>query len=422
MLVSQNIVNRWYNKNHWIYRQFAYLFKNPLWSKTIPNGFSVCPYFWLALFSAFLFKPFFVFPLYGLSRLLRPIFAKSGEIAVGIGATMLLSAAILLVYMVYDTFDWFYPITAATTIVLFFSSWHDAKQYKFQHEKHSPKLLIPFLPSVAIGTVLFFVDNLEFWKWMSGYKAIWNSILEIPSLIVSLFTFKMFFDFPFVPAILITLATSSAAIFVSEKVSNYLKSKEIKNKEKMTIEEYNNIYLYPFFDEMMVEDAVEKHQLLHLTNEQMNAFKKEYLELLHKKLPSNWKEMIGRKMEIVLDANDDFTAFSRFRDELAYSPRTTTVNEELNSIICDVRINDVEINQLIEKYNDISTKNHLKRISQMTCIKNTRIDKICETIETHWFKIYVEIKTVVAYLSTLIKAKKQGWCPYIRFEDKNSNQ
>jgi len=57
MLVSSNIVNRWYQKDHWIYKQFSFLFNNPLYQKKIPGGFSVCPYFWLSLFSFFIGRP-----------------------------------------------------------------------------------------------------------------------------------------------------------------------------------------------------------------------------------------------------------------------------------------------------------------------------------------------------------------------------
>lgn len=68
MLVSENIVRQWYRKDSWVYRNFEYLFKNPLWSKEPPTGFSVCPYFWLSLFSFFIFRPTAV----GLSRIVAP--------------------------------------------------------------------------------------------------------------------------------------------------------------------------------------------------------------------------------------------------------------------------------------------------------------------------------------------------------------
>jgi len=70
MLVPENIVRQWYHKNSWVYRNFEYLFKNALWSKQVPEGFSVCPYFWLSLFSFFVFRPIVT----AWSRALSPLF------------------------------------------------------------------------------------------------------------------------------------------------------------------------------------------------------------------------------------------------------------------------------------------------------------------------------------------------------------
>ena len=57
MLVQRSVVDRWYQRDSWVFRHFSYLFKNPLWNKNIPNGFSVCPYFWLAMFSMIVLRP-----------------------------------------------------------------------------------------------------------------------------------------------------------------------------------------------------------------------------------------------------------------------------------------------------------------------------------------------------------------------------
>lgn len=74
MLVKQSIVEKWYQRDSWVYKNFAFLFQNPLWTKDIPNGFSVCPYFWLNLFSFFIFRPFFVAPIkYLILPLIRAI-------------------------------------------------------------------------------------------------------------------------------------------------------------------------------------------------------------------------------------------------------------------------------------------------------------------------------------------------------------
>jgi len=63
MLVKRSIVEKWYQRDSWVYRNFSYLFSNPLWDKRIPQGFTVCPYFWMSMFSLLIFRPFFVAPI-----------------------------------------------------------------------------------------------------------------------------------------------------------------------------------------------------------------------------------------------------------------------------------------------------------------------------------------------------------------------
>lgn len=58
MLVPEKIVKQWYKPSSRVYKNFKYLFQNPLWDKPMPKGFTVCPYFWLSLFSMFVLRPF----------------------------------------------------------------------------------------------------------------------------------------------------------------------------------------------------------------------------------------------------------------------------------------------------------------------------------------------------------------------------
>lgn len=74
-LVPLNVVKTWYRKESLVYKNFAYLFQNQLWCKTIPNGFSLCPYFWLSLFSLFIVRPFI-----GLVLLCRAVVDRLGLI------------------------------------------------------------------------------------------------------------------------------------------------------------------------------------------------------------------------------------------------------------------------------------------------------------------------------------------------------
>lgn len=71
MLVKKSIVQEWYKTTSWVYKNFAYLFVNPLWNTKIPNGFSVCPYFWLSILSLTIFRPFVVIVKYMVNPLIN---------------------------------------------------------------------------------------------------------------------------------------------------------------------------------------------------------------------------------------------------------------------------------------------------------------------------------------------------------------
>jgi len=81
MLVKRSIVERWYRTDSWVYKNFAFLLKNPLWVKPVPQGFSVCPYFWLNLFSFLIFRPFFVAPIH---YVFKPIIKACGKPAAAV--------------------------------------------------------------------------------------------------------------------------------------------------------------------------------------------------------------------------------------------------------------------------------------------------------------------------------------------------
>lgn len=71
MLVSQELADKMYSKSGFLYKSFARLFKNSLWQKSVPGGFSICPFFWLSLLSLMVFTPFIHLPV---KLLVKPIF------------------------------------------------------------------------------------------------------------------------------------------------------------------------------------------------------------------------------------------------------------------------------------------------------------------------------------------------------------
>jgi hypothetical protein len=77
-LVSDSCVKAWFQTDSWVYKGFEYLFRNPLWRARTPVGFSLCPYFWLALFSILIFKPIIVPICLGFKWLIKKIIKLGG--------------------------------------------------------------------------------------------------------------------------------------------------------------------------------------------------------------------------------------------------------------------------------------------------------------------------------------------------------
>lgn len=49
MLISQPLAAKMYRTDSWVYKNFSKLYSNKLWDKKIPNGYTICPYFWKSL-------------------------------------------------------------------------------------------------------------------------------------------------------------------------------------------------------------------------------------------------------------------------------------------------------------------------------------------------------------------------------------
>jgi hypothetical protein len=70
-LAPQHVIDSWYlNKNCFIYKNFDYIFKNQLWDKSHkkPGGFSVCPYFWMSILVGFLFMRLLFVPIIRIAK------------------------------------------------------------------------------------------------------------------------------------------------------------------------------------------------------------------------------------------------------------------------------------------------------------------------------------------------------------------
>jgi hypothetical protein len=78
MLVPKHVVEQWYRTSHPIYKSFRFIFDNQLWRSTVPSGFSVCPYFWLAILSFIFLRPFVYFIHYIVLPVMK-LFGRPGR-------------------------------------------------------------------------------------------------------------------------------------------------------------------------------------------------------------------------------------------------------------------------------------------------------------------------------------------------------
>ena len=121
--VPKTKIDEWFDESSWVFKGFSYLFQNPLWKKDVPGGFSLCPYYWLALFSICIFRPIIV-PLGLFARMItvgpivvvdnvfekagRKCFkAKENDSALGYGVLFLIIHSIFIVAWVVF-FQWLY--------------------------------------------------------------------------------------------------------------------------------------------------------------------------------------------------------------------------------------------------------------------------------------------------------------------------
>ena len=84
-LVPESWVNEWYeDETNWVYKNFRYQFKNPMWDKPIPKQVSLCPYFQSALWSGFIVLRCFVVPMFyiavGLAKITKLIFGRFNDV------------------------------------------------------------------------------------------------------------------------------------------------------------------------------------------------------------------------------------------------------------------------------------------------------------------------------------------------------
>lgn len=72
-LVPQHTYMAWFSRTSLVYRAWAYWYQNPLWERPIPKGASLCPFWWMAVTSVLFLRPlvYLTLALRSLVKILR---------------------------------------------------------------------------------------------------------------------------------------------------------------------------------------------------------------------------------------------------------------------------------------------------------------------------------------------------------------
>lgn len=501
MLVKRSIVERWYQTDSWVYRNFSFLFKNPLWSKQVPAGFSVCPYFWLSLFSFFIFKPFFVAPIhYGIRPILRlfgkPAAAIDGlcrklltkiigdsskfEVpGISIFATLLLTAlvtcvGVLLTFGVIKLVALYAYLQGFSAGIFAFWSglsfivmWITLGIHKGVTNTDCKTMnylwvwLVLFLvscsifvPTEIISIITSFASGIGIIAKSVGV-VIWKGICYcgtgiaigatwIGKMFMFLLNWKLW-AFLVCPLVVITVIG-----WLGDKVLSFLDRKQKDNLLQVNPQElyaqYRESWISLFIRILMASsywkngDIFEnlphhkkkaccllKYSLYRAAFEKMW---KDKLDILQVKYPTTkWNELKNtlryqntkiRFSELEEALVDKYDVFNFDADSFGFA-----IYEVINSPPWK---NEIEL--LAESYRKQDERKKERREARkhswahMTCLKFTTtldngassvgrgLKKLCKLV---WWVI-CEVGTFFAYMWTLLKAKKQGACPYILFK------
>jgi len=500
MLVKQSIVEKWYQRDSWVYKNFAYLFQNPLWSKDIPQGFSVCPYFWLNLFSFFIFRPLFVAPI---KYLIIPIIRAIGKparvvdewlytllhewLSVGpncyhtgcgfmftflftfltVAVTALLGIFGYKIYDYYQILDgtyahyWFW--TVASLIPLFIGMY----VHKIQRTTDcKPGYYLVGWVALFIISLFVFIPHETLYGLSVAFFATTHGVGHFISVcwtgatyglgIVFSFlweTFKIVFSWkPFSILMLPWWCFIVALTILMWGLDKFMEWQD--NRTVQSLRQANPNQLYARFRmawlDLFVRITLQGNRWKNgeIFDEEFDTYTAKAVNamrygLMRRAFEEMWKtnlDSLQKDYPFLKDngwkaiANADGTnaRFSYLKDYLGIPMSADRMpHMDVNTLIAALRtvaLNDPEVKKLAEQYKADAEWREKQREARKTgwahttCIKVTHAiaDVFHATVHGIWrFICWVcsSIWTFLAYMWMLIKAKKQGACPYFRFTD-----
>jgi hypothetical protein len=493
MLVKRSIVERWYQTDSWVYKNFSYLFQNPLWQKTVPNGFSVCPYFWLNLFSLLLFRPLFVYPITyvflpiikflgkpaaavdkALYQLLKKVGLYKEDYAVGCGTGLSLVCLIglacagAILYFTGVGLKTFYPYLTEDSPTGMFSFWSVGSLLSLfgiigLHKKIT-KTDCKTMSYLYVWFVLFAIAFAVFLphEAMDGSSLIlgkiWLTIRVVAALVWMAITFAakwVWFGLTWAPISALYVPWFAYLLFVglfgylADRILHFLEGRELaalesrdaqtyfsRNREAwltlfgriLTAHEYwKKGKIFDDDDDYTTYSAlphgyariacVEYHHMIFL--KALESYFSSNLDELQKKYPLVSRE----KLALISKIGDSDLRFASLSEAIgaplpfSYFSFKKAVIEACKDADIKAMI-DARASQLERLENDRVKKKEAKKTSwaHLTCLRITSgIYSIVCGVGRGFAWTGVQLWTLLAYLWMLVKAKKQGACPYFPF-------
>lgn len=496
MLVKKSIVEKWYQTDSWVYKNFAYLFQNPLWDNNIPSGFSVCPYFWLNIFSLFIFRPFVVFPL---NYLIIPLIKWIGSPAVkfdkflgklfrldsnnkGAGIGILLVLFILLAIVIFlgiaavQGLMQFYPyITSSSlgtfsfwSITSFISLWGVIGLHKAITKTECKTIsylwvwLVLFIPAALI-----FIHP----EMISASSSIWNALTSVGSDLGNWIWIGLKYagwglwkgaSWTPVSALYVPwwvyIFTAAAGAWLMDVIASKFESSRVETLRTQLSENYwnrNRNAWIGLFTQTLMQSKLWKEGWIFIddsNNYDGNMGDKSYAQSCSFYRQSIYKKafeiVLGNELTelqkhypiVVQDKWTKLEKYDNFNDRFFSLPGTLngeypkfSFTKESFKLAIYEALKSPEIKEYVERYAEQIRQDAKQRSERITAKRMSWSHRMCLMVTggiSNGVKrtgrgigsFSGQIGTFFVYLWMLIKAKKQGACPYFRFTNPNDKK
>ena len=500
MFVKKSIVEKWYQRDSLVYRNFSYLFVNALWEKRIPQGFTVCPYFWMSMFSLLIFRPFFVAPikyiilpilhffgkpalavdefLFGVAKrnfgdTYGNYFKGSGFFIGFLSLTIMLGMFLILIVLGSKAVALYIALsTTALGLFVFYSAASFLSLFGvIAIHKVFTKTKCKTMYYLLVWAVLFVIASFvvvptETMAILSivatsigqaivnvaivvGHSTAW-AVYGLVSLAWA--GLKIVFLWKPIPALLMPwwgfLVILTIMGWVSDKLFKYFDRKYVSNVRQTNPQElfdtYRSAWIKTFIRILMTHPRWKNNRVLsdHLNDHCTYKAALNYRQtLLHEAFETMWKNeldklqqkypIIEKEMWGFIERAEEYPTDRRF-DIIRYNLSETNPDfpkmdvDVFITILVDKINNHTGVKSLALHYRELENRADKKAEakktswSHVTCLRVTgEIANTVKSVGRGIKTLGVQTATLFAYLWMLIKATKQGACPYFQFTDKS---